>query len=211
MKIDYKVIERYHLNQCTPQERLMVEQWLDEGLDDFETPFATVNEKKQVGEEIWNELHAFMEEDTNRPKTKNLFSFKRVSVAAAILAIVSLAAITLKNNAHFSDALFDNSTNSNLKYIDKNNYELILGSYASARVNIKTGVFDTSGDIMLIPKKDFLFSFSKNSVKKALKNGEIYFLLKSSSIGRPIIISKTELTFLAPTIQQQLKMQFNIS
>jgi len=230
MKIDYKILERYHLNQCTPEERLLVEQWLDEDLADFESPFSAADEKQKVQNEIWAELNNFIDTEAQSPaasstplpsdtvaadlidiKPKRLISFKQLCIAAAVIVIIGSALVTFKSTHQISDAIFDNSANAQLKYIEKNNYELILGRHASARVNLNTGVFDTSGDMMLIPKKDFLFSFSESSEKKKLKNGETYFVIESPSTGKPIIISKTEMTFLAPTIQNQLKMQFNIS
>ena len=40
MQVDHKLIEKYHLNQCTPEERNLVEEWLiDDTLDFPSLPF----------------------------------------------------------------------------------------------------------------------------------------------------------------------------
>ena len=39
MKVDQKLIEKYHLNQCTPEERILVEEWL---VDDTFGLFSTI-------------------------------------------------------------------------------------------------------------------------------------------------------------------------
>ncbi len=109
-----------------------------------------------------------------------------------------------------TDATFDNARNANLKYINQQNYKIVLGKNATAQINTDTGIIKTTGNMLFIPKRNFAFSMPGADKKKELKTGEIYFVLQPQKNGKQVIIAKSELTFLAPTLQHELKLQFNI-
>ncbi|UIR55510.1 hypothetical protein LZQ00_14710 [Sphingobacterium sp. SRCM116780] len=211
MQVDHKLIEKYHLNQCTPEEKILVEEWLLDDTLSLSSLTMPARDKDQLQLKIWEELSTHINKplpETKAPTKK--FSFKYISIAASLLIILGFSIYRFTVSKEDTYALFDNSANANLKYIEKNSYELILGKHASARINMDTGEFYTVGNMMLTPKKDFTYTFPGSSTKKELKNGEIYFILDAKNTGKQVILSKSELTFLAPTIQHQLKRQFNI-
>jgi len=211
MKVDQKLIEKYHLNQCTPEERILVEEWLVDDNLDFSPLSLPQFDKSHIQSQIWENIAANIIEPTPIKVDNNRKRLIRyISIAASIVILFGL--FIYKNNIdkEISYAIFDNSTSANSKYFEKNSYELILGKHATAKINVETGEFFSMGTMVIIPKKDFEFSFIGTTEKKELKNGETYFILNSKNTGKQIILSQSELTFLAPTIQNQLKLQFNI-
>ncbi|MEN5195156.1 hypothetical protein [Sphingobacterium faecium] len=210
MQVDHKLIEKYHLNQCTPEERNLVEEWLIDDTLDFPSLSISQADKSHIQSEIWENISPHI---TESPviKNENLIKkrFRYIAIAASLLIIFGFYISKNNIDKEISYAIFDNSTGPNSKYFDKNNYELILGKHATAKINIETGEFFSLGTMVIIPKKDFEFNFTGTREKKELKNGETYFILNSKNTGKQIILSQSELTFLAPTIQNQLKLQFN--
>ncbi|WP_313188286.1 hypothetical protein [Sphingobacterium siyangense] len=209
MNIDQKLIEKYHLGQCSPTERLLVEQWL---LDDtFETkplPISTA-QKNKLESDIWADINAHIEQSNAPIKiTQQKYNFRYLGIAASLLAVLSIG-FHLFNISEKTDATFDNRTNASLKYINQDNYKIVLGKNATAQINTDTGEIKTTGNMLFIPKKNFAFSLSGDK-KKELKTGETYFVLQPQKNGNQVIIAKSELTFLAPTLQHELKLQFNI-
>lgn len=211
MQVDHKLIEKYHLNQCTPEERNLVEEWLIDDTLDFPSLPISQTDKSHIQSEIWGNIS---QQITASPviKKENLIKkrFRYIAIAASLLIILGFYISKNNIDKEISYAIFDNSTSTNSKYFDKNSYELILGKHATAKINIKTGEFFSLGTLVIIPKKDVEFSFTGTGEKKELKNGETYFILNPKNTGKQIILSQSELTFLAPTIQNQLKLQFNI-
>ena len=211
MKIDHKLIEKYHLGQCSPGEKILVEEWLLDDTLDSEPLSISIAKKTKLETDIWAELSTHIDQ-SEVPATvpQKKYSFKYIGIAATIAFFLCFGFHWFSKDSEKAAAIFENRTNAGLKYINQNNYNIILGKHASAEINTDTGEFKTSGNMMFIPKKNFAFSFSGTDKKKELKHGETYFVLKPQKNGKQVIISKSELTFLAPTIQHELKIQFNI-
>lgn len=209
MRIDHTLIEKYHLDQCSPAEKLLVEQWL---LDDSfkANPLSiTTAQKDKLESEIWTNINAHIEQAKAPIKiTPKKYNFRYLVVAASLLAILTIGFYQF-NMSEKPDATFDNRMNASLKYINQHNYKIVLGKNATAQINTDTGEIKTTGNMLFIPKKNFAFSLSGHK-KKELKPGETYFVLQPQKNGKQVIIAKSELTFLAPTLQHELKLQFNI-
>ncbi len=211
MKIDHKLIEKYHLGQCSPTEKLHVEEWLLDDTLESDPLSISVDKKIKLETDIWAELSAHIDQsEIPASISQKRYNFKYIGIAATIIFLLSFGFYKFSRDAEKDAAVFDNRTSAELKYINKNSYDIILGKNASAEINTDTGVFKSSGNMMFTPKKNFAFSFSGTNKKKELKLGETYFVLKPQKNGKQVIISKSELTFLAPTIQHELKVQFNI-
>ncbi|WP_313155023.1 hypothetical protein [Sphingobacterium multivorum] len=210
MNIDQKLIEKYHLGQCSPTERLLVEQWL---LDDtFETkplPISTA-QKNKLESDIWADINTYIEKSETLVQIRSKkYPLKYVGIAASLLVLLGFGFHQFNNMQEKTDATFDNRTNASLKYINQDNYKIVLGKNATAQINTDTGEIKTTGNMLFIPKKNIAFSLSGDK-KKELKTGETYFVLQPQKNGNQVIIAKSELTFLAPTLQHELKLQFNI-
>lgn len=211
MKIDHKLIEKYHLGQCSPAEKTIVEEWLLDDTLESEPLSISTTKKAKLETDIWAELssHIGQSEVTQTVPSKT-YHFKYIGIAASMVFLLCLGFYQLSKDAENTAAIFDNRTSAGLKYINQNSFNIILGKNAWAEINTDTGEFKTSGNMMFIPKKDFAFSFSGTENKRKFRHGETYFVLQPKKNGKQVIISKSELTFLAPTIQHELKVQFNI-
>lgn len=209
MKIDHKLIEKYHLGQCSPTEKLLVEQWLlDDTFEFNQTPISRTK-KSKLEYDIWANINTHIEQEPTKISGKR-YKSKYFGIAASLLIVLSISFYQFNNSYEKADATFDNRTNTSLKYINKHNYKIVLGKNATAQINTDTGEIKTTGNMLFIPKKDCAFSFSGIEKKKELKTGETYFVLQPQKNGKQVIIAKSELTFLAPTLQHELKLQFNI-
>jgi len=211
MRIDHKLLEKYHLGQCSPAEQLLVEEWLLDDTLESEPLSISITKKAKLETDIWAELSSHIDQSgvpTIVPPKK--YNFKYIGIAASIVLLLCFGFYQFSKDAENTAAIFDNRTSAGLKYINQDSYNIILGKNARAEINTDTGEFKTSGNMMFIPKKNFAFSFSGTDKKRELKHGETYFVLKPQKNGKQVIISKSELTFLAPTIQHELKIQFNI-
>jgi len=211
MKIDHKLIEKYHLGKCSPAEKNLVEEWLlDDSLESEPLSIFTTKRAK-LETNIWAVLSSHVDQsEVKKIVPSKKYNFKYIGIAASMVFLLCFGFYQFSKDAENTAAIFDNRTSAGLKYINQNNYNIILGKNARAEINTDTGEFKTSGNMMFIPKKDFAFSVSGSDKKKELKHGETYFVLQPKKNGKQVIISKSELTFLAPTIQHELKIQFNI-
>ncbi len=211
MKIDHKLIEKYHLGKCSPAEKNLVEEWLlDDSLESEPLSISTTKRAK-----LETDILAVLSSHVDQSEVKKIvpskkYNFKYIGIAASMVFLLCFVFYQFSKDAENTAAIFDNRTSAGLKYINQNSYNIILGKNARAEINTDTGEFKTSGNMMFIPKKDFAFSVSGSDKKKELKHGETYFVLQPKKNGKQVIISKSELTFLAPTIQHELKIQFNI-
>ncbi|WP_293887578.1 MULTISPECIES: hypothetical protein [unclassified Sphingobacterium] len=211
MKIDHKLIAKYHLGQCSPTEKLLVEEWLmDDTFESNPIPISTAK-KNKLENDIWADINTYIEtaEAPIEIKRKK-YPLKYVGIAASFLILLSFGLHQFNNMKEKTDATFDNARNGNLKYINQQNYKIVLGKNATAQINTDTGIIKTTGNMLFIPKRNFAFSMPGADKKKELKTGEIYFVLQPQKNGKQVIIAKSELTFLAPTLQHELKLQFNI-
>lgn len=211
MKIDHKLIEKYHLGKCSPAEKNLVEEWLlDDSLESEHLSISTTKRAK-LETDIWAVLSSHVDQsEVTKIVPSKKYNFKYIGIAASMVFLLCFGFYQFSKDAENTAAIFDNRTSAGLKYINQNSYNIILGKNARAEINTDTGEFKTSGNMMFIPKKDFAFSVSGTDKKKELKQGETYFVLQPKKNGKQVIISKSELTFLAPTIQHELKVQFNI-
>ncbi len=110
-KIEFKdLLKRYLTNECTDNERLLVEGWYDLLGDEKE---LEIDDLESLEEEIWNKVHAKtvkLEQITtssrpNKPfKLKPWYQRQGWQIAASILFLIAIGSTWLYNNANFSDA-----------------------------------------------------------------------------------------------------------
>lgn len=82
-----ELLDRYFAGQCSEEEVQQIEHWLGrhEALPDVGTPAG-----KGIKKAIWQPLHQKI--TAERPKSAHLFSlYKKLAVAAAVLAVISVA------------------------------------------------------------------------------------------------------------------------
>ncbi|UZJ64937.1 hypothetical protein OKW96_01035 [Sphingobacterium sp. KU25419] len=88
MQVDHKLIEKYHLNQCTPEERNLVEEWLIDDTLDFPSLPISQADKSHIQSEIWENISPHITESPVIIK-ENLIKkrFRYIAIAASLLII----------------------------------------------------------------------------------------------------------------------------
>ncbi|ALL06340.1 hypothetical protein AQ505_13025 [Pedobacter sp. PACM 27299] len=222
MNISKDLIEKYHRNQCSTEERDAVEEWLfsshtDEGLQ------LPLGESKAVHKaDIWKGIADILpEEAPAETKTKPLaekpirkYSFWIATVAATIVVGMSgLGVVQLQRNKQQTDpelVSINNTSTVKVHHLEVKGYALSVGTSTSAKIDNLTGVVDLSGSILISPKKDITLQFEGSPEKITFKKGQTYIILKSKEGTNQIIVSEKNLMDLPPILQKQIINEFNI-
>lgn len=204
-QINKELLERYELGQCTDQERKLVLDWLDnEDWDQLATEESQAHITNEKGKQIWADLDTFIEKEEQR---KNKFSLKTISSIAATIVFLALGYSLLLPSSTEQEL-----NNSQYSIVDKvtHPFTLILGEDSHAHINIQTGDFTLTGEVLFTPNQDLTLQYGKQS-NLFFKAGETYYLSESSDSEHIIIVKKEDFTFLPPIVQKQLRKKFQIS
>lgn len=215
MNINDKLIEKYHLNTCTPEERREVEEWLfNEDVEDLDSAILELN-KEKLKHEMWQEIVAVMP-PIAQPfpiKTKMYFMWK--GAIAATLLIIGLGGLSYllfkQNSIHSTQSIsFINTSNHLVKHIDEKEFSASVGPNTIAKINGENGVIDLTGSILISPKHDIKILQDAHQ-PTILKKGQTYIILKNTH-GKDgvIVISENNLLDMPPVMQQQITTQFGI-
>lgn len=86
--VNAELLQKFAENTCTEDERILVEQWLNNGsFEETKVPLSFEAEKSRIKNEIWNSL---LSEQQTRKKNKHLSKtyILRYSASAAVLLIL---------------------------------------------------------------------------------------------------------------------------
>jgi len=205
--INKELLERYHLGQCTKDERDAVEEWLDN--DDLEISgnIDISNNLNETKATIWDEVQCDIKNKNSRfLHLKQFLS----ATAAALLCLLGLSTFLLHDQLP-EEFTFDNLSGDQIQNFEEHNYNITLSKKSFARIDTETGELDLKGDIMFTPKKDLTLLICDSNHQIRLKSGETYILMAQKQNCEHVVLTKQELTFLSPILQNQLKIQFNIS
>ncbi|MGJ1195066.1 hypothetical protein ACR777_02525 [Sphingobacterium spiritivorum] len=207
--ISKQLLEKYHLGLCSEKEQELVEQWLENDDLEIEGDIESVEDTGQVKAEMWSNIR----QDIKRKKNLRIFHFGTwATVAAILVAIIGVRTLLINNQPSLTNRFtFDNLSGEQIRIYDEHNYNITLSKKSFARINTETGELDVKGDIMFTPKKDIILNVCDRNHRIKLKSGETYILLDQNQSCQHIVLTKQELTFLSPILQNQLKIQFNIS
>ena len=207
--ISKQLLEKYHLGLCSEKEQELVEQWLENDDLEIEGDIESVEDTGQVKAEMWSNIR----QDIKRKKNLRIFHFGTwATVAAILVAIIGVRTLLINNQPSLTNRFtFDNLSGDQIRNYDEHNYNITLSKKSFARINTETGELDVKGDIMFTPKKDIILNVCDRNHRIKLKSGETYILLDQNQSCQHIVLTKQELTFLSPILQNQLKIQFNIS
>ena len=215
MKVDSALLERYHLNQCTPQERAWVEEWLlNEEVDELE--FHSDEDKSLVKNDIWAALQHTLPEEvpiTVKLQKSSVYYMWKGAVAASLVFGLSILAWYAFNRHEkpVEFMAFNNPSALHVNHVNSSAYNLAIGTETFAKINEQSGVIDLSGSILISPKKDISLHFDGAAKEILLKEGQTYIILntKSGSHGF-IVINERNLINLPPVIQKKLIREFDI-
>jgi len=223
MKVSKELIGKYHNGECTPEEIAMVENWLLD--DESEDPvFMTENmDIEKVKAEIWADISNVLPSAKKQFKLGGL-SFKKstwtsVAAAASVILILSASFFIFRQHTSYPVITSVNTSLSDNKEIDSNDYTISLGPESNARIDENTGLIDFCGTILISPKKDIFLTFkdicttsNRNTERMTFKKGETYIALnyKNKANNEVVVMEEKLLMGLPPAVKRQIMDQFNI-
>ena len=213
MNINQELIERYHRDECTEQERKAVEAWLfaDDSIEELDLP---VDENKTEHKaSMWNEIAAVLPKE-NVIKSHSFSFWKGAIAASLVLGLLGFGfyQFTLKTkNESPQFVSVDNTSAINVRHLDSKGYNISVGPNTFAKINYATDSVDLSGSMLISPKKDVELKFIGTDQKISLKMGQTYIILNGKTDeDKIIVVSESNLMDLPPVLQKQIINQFSI-
>jgi len=216
MKVNANLIEKYHNNQCTPQERESVEDWLlNSDVEDLE--FHNEKDKQLVKADIWNQLEAnlpnLQEAKVVGLKSASFYMWKGAIAASLVIGLLSFVFYYFKQQekSTVEFVAFHNKSSLKVNHISAKEYNLSIGTETFAEVNEDNGIIELSGSILISPKKDIELNFGGEKNKVSLKKGQTYIILnyKAGEQGL-MVVNEKNLIHLPPVMQKKLVNEFGI-
>lgn len=212
MPISKELLEKYHLNECTSEERAIVEAWLLS--DDTETLELPEWEDKTVHKaEMWKEISTVL--PPAPAKNKYFFTETRWKRAIAACILLPVLVVLVYRLVHYCshesipNVIVNNTSSLKVQFVDSRHYNLTVGPKTQA--NINCSVIDFSGSLLISPKEDIELSFKGHSEKISFKRGQTYIVLNSRlQYQKIIVISQKNLMDMPPVLQKQIIHEFNI-
>jgi len=214
MKVNADLLEKYHHNQCTLEERIVVEDWLLSN-EVEELQFHTEKDKNLIKQSIWKEVTTATADETPTVKLKpaSYYMWKGAVAATLFFTVLGSAFYYFKDNGEktVEFVAFHNKSALKVNHISSSEYNLAIGPETSAEINEHSGVIDLTGSILISPKKDMELKFDGAENKIRLKKGQTYIILNSKSGNHGlIIVNEKNLINLPPVIQKKLIQEFDI-
>ena len=213
MNINQELIERYHRDECTKEERKAVEDWLftDDFAEELDLPIG--ENKVEHKASIWTEIAPVLPKE--RTTKSHSFSFWKGAVAASFvlgLIVLGFYPFTLKTKNDSPQLVsVDNTSAIIVRHLDSKGYNISVGPNTFAKINYATGSVDLSGSMLISPKKDVELKFKGTDKKISLKMGQTYIILNGKTDeDKIIVVSERNLMDLPPVLQKQIINQFSI-
>lgn len=215
MQVNANLIEKYHDNRCTPDERKAVEDWLlNSDVDDLE--FHNETDKQIAKTEIWNGLDAILPKETIKSvplKSASFYMWKGAIAASLVIGLLSFSLYYFNQSERktVDFVAFHNKSSLKVNHISAKEYNLSVGPETFAEVNEDNGIIDLSGSILISPKKDIDLNFGAAKNKVSLKKGQTYIILnyKTGDQGL-LVVNEKNLIHLPPVMQKKLTYEFGI-
>ncbi len=227
MKVDKELIEKYHQNLCSEQERRLVEDWLfnDEAEEVLSLPIA---EHQIHKDEIWagisRDIPALAEPKVF--KLSDYFSpFIKTAVAASLIigVLSSLTLWWMHNNVWDQPVNVANTGKFQNEKVQTSGLNIVLAPQSRANISSsayhQSGNIDFCGTILINPKEDFELTLKANCAdpnrgteKIKLKKGQNYYAVnyRFNASNELIIVNEENLINLPPVLQRELIEKFKI-
>lgn len=193
MKVDKELIERYHKQECTPEEMLAVEQWLLSDTSDEELPA----ELHLLEQEMWQDI----------APARKPFPFMRVAAAAAVLLAMVFTGLRFFHHLDVERPVAVNNQSVHIKYISAADYNMSVAPNSTAMLNRELGTMHFTGSLMLKPKEDMQLSLDNGRQKLDFKAGQTYILVNN---GEVVVVNERNLMDMPPVLQQRISAEFKI-
>jgi len=218
MKVNKELIEKYHRQECTPDEAHAVEEWLFDDTSDEELQLPPGVHRFELKQDMWEDISAQLPNEKPADKIKGRI-FNRAFWAGAIAASTILATATisfyfLKHAKSVQEPMLvsvDNQSSVEVKQIRSVGYNMSVGPNTSAHISNKNKVISFTGSIILQPKEDIELSFDKKQQKVIFKAGQTYILFNDAEgNGKVLIVNERNLMDIPPVLQKKISAQFKI-
>lgn len=193
MKVDKELIERYHKQECTPEEMLAVEQWLLSDTSDDELP----GDLHLLEQEMWKDI----------APPKKRFAFMPVAAAAAVLLAMVFTGLRFFHHLDVERPVAVNNQSVHIKYISAADYNMSVAPNSTAMLNRELGTMYFTGSLMLKPKEDMQLSLDNGRQKLDFKAGQTYILVNN---GEVVVVNERNLMDMPPVLQQRISAEFKI-
>lgn len=217
MKITKELIEQYHRNECSEEEREAVEFWLFSGDSDEALQLPLSEDKLAHKADMWKEIENELSFSPTVPVLKKTgihrYSFWTGAIAASfLLAILSITTYYITGNNQDAPLIAVNNTSSiNVRQVEANAYNISVGPNTSARIDNTSGIVNLSGSLMIHPKKDITLKFEGSQEQITFKAGQTYIILKGEDGNdKVIIVNEKNIMDLPPVLQKQITNEFKI-
>lgn len=199
MKVDKELLEKYHRQACTPEERRVVEDWL---LDEMSDEQLEIPVDAQLEQEMWQEIA------TTLPSPKPVkYLIMKLAAAAAILFAVIFAGVQLLHQHENLLPVAVNNQSVEIKYIRSSDYNMSVGPRSTALVNQQMGTMSFTGSLILEPKADMQLSVDNGRQTLKFKAGQTYILVND---GEVLVVNERNLMDMPPVLQQRISAEFKI-
>lgn len=197
MNINPEMLNRYASEQCSEEEKLLVNKWLED--DSWASLDNTIPVKDEVGDEIWKDVS----QATVLVKATKWWKYLSV---ASVLFLIGFSFFYFKSE-NLDSLTFSNKSFDTSKFFAETHYDVILGGNTNASIDLINNKLSFSGDFIIKPKRDFkLLDTDHNTL--SFKAGREYFVSDSPDFGKIIVFQKSDLAFLPSSMQNKIIAQF---
>jgi hypothetical protein len=224
MEVTQRLIEKYHLDLCSSEERKAVEAWLMS--DEFETEINPELEFQELSdkEEMWNSISEILPAKPSQTKTVRLLDYLSnpawIAVAASVAALVVGLFLWNRSPQHLQTAAIESRSN---KIIQTAALNITLGQKSKANVQPSSltpdGHIHFCGAILIQSKKDVELTLNgtcenplNTSETISFKKGQTYIAVNYNfkNENELIIVDERNISNLPPILQKEILKQFNI-
>lgn len=227
MEVNNRLIEKYHLDLCSSEERKAVEEWLlNDKMDDF--IFLSSEEKQAEKEQIWQAIAEVLPIQPEVAKEVSIVRYFSPVLVAGIAAatvgvLISVGFLLLNRQTPGNSITATNNDVLKNELIQTSELNITLGPKSNA--NINTSNFYTNGNInfcgiiRIESKEDMELTLNANCVntssngeKIVFKKGQTYIAVNYhfKKDNELIIVNEKNLFNLPPVLQKEIIRQFNI-
>ncbi|WP_437921250.1 hypothetical protein [Sphingobacterium sp. LRF_L2] len=223
MNVSKELILKYHLGECTAQEKALVEEWLfsDEGNTDTILPLDA-DQKENLKTEIWTAikeetiLQEVIPRIPKKERAQRIIFISKVAVACLLV----IAGAWLGYRQYTPRIQFEGQFDQTLTPVEtQQDISLVLGEGSRATFDDKQELLDFCGIVKLKANKRMKLFLatgcedgSKNTRTLLVDAGETYFALDLSNKNDAdfFVMREDHLNELPPLILNSIRAQFGI-
>jgi hypothetical protein len=226
MEVTKRLIEKYHLDLCSSEEKKAVEEWLMNDELDIETADSVHFPSHVLKEEMWANISEILPEKPDKVKRFDLFHYLSspafMGIAATSIAVV-IGLFLWTRNAEKQTAFVQKTKAGSNETIQTSALHITLGEKSKANINASAistdGNIDFCGAILIQSKKDVELTVNgicanplSSGEKLLVKKGQTYIAVNYNfkHANELIIVNERNISSLPPVLQKEILKQFNI-